>query len=947
MRERAEGVNATIAQSGRRALVGRNAERRLIDDLLRSPRQGRGRALLLRGEAGIGKTALLRYAIGRAKGMCILTAQGAPSESELPFAGLSEVLRPLLDGIERLPPPQSAALAGALAIGPPVEADRLGVSVATLNLLSLAAEAAPVLVAVDDLHWLDPASAEALLFAARRLSGEPVALLFAMREGEAAAVDLSGVPELALAGLDREAALELLSAQAENGLAPGVAERLVGTARGNPLALIEIPTLLSDDQRSGRTALDDPLPAGVGIARAFARRLAALPAAARKALLLAAASDTPRIDTFLYALGELGLEPAALEEAESAGLVTIDDLRISFRHPLLRSSAYSGAPAADRRAVHRALAAAHGASAAEDAVERRARHLAEAALGRDEEVADLLATAAARAAARHAHVVAAQTYERAARLSPEPEGEAERLLAAAGAWHVANRSAEAAAVLESAERLASEPLLRMRIRHLRARIDTWRGPAADAYELLIADAEELRDRDPEEAASMAADAVLSAIVSGDIRGAVAAAERAYELAEPLGGLCGLRAALQLGKALILSGEGSRGRSLVMRCEELLEETSTLEHADELAQCAPALMTIEEFAATDRVLSRTVEAARAANALGLLPYCLGALGELDLRLGRWTSAYANGLASVDLARESGQQGQLSYNLARLARLEAAQGREGECREHAAEALALAETLGFGSTFPFARAALGLLELGLGNPAAAIAHLEETRRWTDDVMGMYEPYRVEWMPDLVEAYVHSGRLDDAADLAGELERRAGRSIASWPRAAAARCRGLVSGDSELEEHFESAREWHDRTPTPFERARTELCYGTRLRRARRRTDARVSLRSAFEAFTQLGARPWAGRSRSELAATGQTVRSREIRFSDELTPQELQVAWIVAEGATNKEAGAALFLTPKTIEFHLAKIYRKLGVRSRTELARRLGSGEARAPAQSPA
>ena len=907
-----------------------------MDRLLAAPRKGRSATLLVRGEAGIGKTALLRYAIGRAEGMRVLATSGVASESELPFAGLSALLRPLLDRIGRLPGPQASALEGALALGPPVHTDRFAISLATLNLLSLASESQPVLVAVDDVHWLDVASAEALVFATRRLSGEPVAALLTVREGERSPVDVSGLPELVLGGLDREASLELLRGYSSVEVAPEVAEQLVTVTRGNPLALIEVPASLSDEQRSGRAPLYEPLPVGRDILRAYSRRIGGLPTAAREALLVAAASDTPALDNVVRALEELGIEPAALEHAEAEGLIAVDDLVFEFRHPLLRSSVYSSVTPARRRAAHRALAAAHEAGGADGAAERRAWHLSAAALGPDRATAALLADTGARSSDRHAYVAAARAYERAARLSPEPEQTAGWLLSSAEAWQQANRPREAVALLEDAQALATGPPLRLRIRRLRAKIDTWRGPAAAAYELLIGDAESVERSAPEEAASMSADAVLCAIVSGDIRLAVACGRRAYELAQRVGGHTELVAALQLGKALILSGESQSGHSLILRCRELLDESNVLERADELSQTAPALMTVEEFALTDHILTRLIESARAANALGLLPYCLGALSELDVRLGRFTAAYANGLASVDLAREAAQEGQLSYNLARLARVEAAQGRVEMCRVHAREALELATSVGFGSTHPFARSALGLLALGIGDPVDAAEQLEQARHWTDEIMGMLEPARVQCAPDLVEAYVHLGRLETAIDRLEELESRAERSTARWSRAASSRCRGLVSGDSEFEEQFEEALEWHDRAPASFERARTELCFGERLRRTRRRADARAHLRSAWEGFEQLGASAWASRARAELTATGLTVRSRRMRLSDELTPQELQVAHIVAGGATNKEAAAALFLTPKTIEFHLAKIYRKLGVRSRTQLAHRMST-----------
>jgi DNA-binding CsgD family transcriptional regulator len=344
------------------------------------------------------------------------------------------------------------------------------------------------------------------------------------------------------------------------------------------------------------------------------------------------------------------------------------------------------------------------------------------------------------------------------------------------------------------------------------------------------------------------------------------------------------------------------------------------------------MCLEEYESAQRAISKVIGAARAANALGLLPYCLGAQAELEARTGRWSSAYADGFESVHLAREAGQEGQLSYNLARLARLEAAQGREDACRAHIAEASELAEKHGYLPTFSFVSSALGLLELGLGRPERAIEHLEAIPPFFDKHAALREPGRLEWGEDLVEAYLRTGRRAEAESLLGVFEPEAKRFGRRRMLAAASRCRGLLAEEAEVDDCFAAAFSWHERVPGPFERARTELCYGERLRRQGRRIDAREQLRPALACFERLGAAPWAQRARTELAATGESVGPRRAATSEELTSQELQVALVVAKGATNKEAGAALFLTPKTIEFHLAKIYRKLGLRSRTELAR---------------
>ena len=363
---------------------------------------------------------------------------------------------------------------------------------------------------------------------------------------------------------------------------------------------------------------------------------------------------------------------------------------------------------------------------------------------------------------------------------------------------------------------------------------------------------------------------------------------------------------------------------------------------------PALQTVEEYELAERILAQVITAERAADAVGLLPYSLGAQAELETRTGRWASASANVAQAIQLARDAGQAGQLSYTLARAARLEAATGRAEACREHAAHALVLARQHNFDSTLPFAESALGLLELGQSQLSAAILHLEETGRLCERI-GLLEPGRLEWQADLVEAYVRDGQTPEALVVLEDLGARARACVRPAPEgrpatactlahAAVARCRGLLAAGPDVDLRFEEALAWHAWTRTPFEQARTELCYGEQLRRDGRRVAARHHLRASLESFEELGADPWAERARAELAATGETVATRRARRPLALTPQELQVALVVGGGATNREAAAALFLTPKTIEFHLAKIYRKLDLRSRTELARWVAAQE---------
>ncbi len=909
-------------------LVGRGFETTELCQLIEHVRAGDGQALALEGEPGAGKSVLLSYAAAQAPDMTVLTARGVPSESEISFSGLLELLRPLLVHLPELPPPQAAALAGAMALGPPTGGDRFAVYAATLSLLARAAQDRPVLAIVDDVHWLDTASAEAVRFAARRVRDEPVGMLFALRPGE---FDASGLSVLRVEGLGREASLELLPV----GVAPDVTEELLRVTGGNPLALVEIPALLTAGQLGGREPLDDPMRVGARAERAFLTRFETLPVPARSALLVAAASGSRTVDSLLRALAASGLDASALEAAESAGLVNIDGFALEFRHPLVRSTVYHGSPAGDRRAAHRALASALSDDRDEHATVRRAWHLAAAAIGPDEDVAEQLDAAARDARDRAGYAAAAIAFERAAELTPDGDARASRNLRAVEAWQLAGRSGRAVTLLESTLPGITDPLLRATACHLSGRIDMWRGPATAAKVRLISEAARIEPVAPELAARMLTDAVTGSIVSGAIEEAVSLGRRAHAAAAPIGGLPELLAALQLGKALILHGE-PEGDALILRCVELMQDENPLQHAMELAHCLPALMTIEAYETARAVADRVIPAARTAGAFGLLAYCLGAQAELDARIGHWASAYADGFESVDLARESGQTGQLSYNLARLAWVEAGQGREEACLAHAAEALELADALGFGSSTLFAEAALGLLELGTGQSEVAIDRLGALLR--ADALGVREPNRIEFRSDLIEAAVRAGRLDVAEHALADLARGVERSRRPMSVAALHRARGLLASDEDFAAEFEAALVAHGAGRTPFERARTQLCFGERLRRARRRAEGRTQLRAAVAQFDLLGARPWAERARVELRASGETARKRDPTSAEQLTAQELQVARIVANGASNREAAAALFVSPKTIDSHLHSAYRKLGIRSRTELARHVLGGD---------
>ena len=905
-------------------LIGREAETARIATLLKEAQSGHSRALLVGGEAGIGKSALLRYAVGQAGGMIVLRARGMESESELAFAALGDLFRPVLDYLIKLPEPQAVALAGALGLRPPVAGDRFTICAGTLNLLAAVAEVAPVLAVVDDAQWLDTSSAEALLFAARRLDSESVAVLFAVREGEAGAFSASGLEQLTLAGLGREHARELLSRRLKHEPAPEVAERLVRGTQGNPLALVEIPGLLSDGQLAGDEPMEEPLPAAPAVERAFLRQIEALHAEAREALLVAAASESGRLDVIEAALEALDLDLQALDPAEESGLISVERDVLEFRHPLLRAAVYHAAPGRARRDAHEALAKA----ATGERTDRRAWHLAAAAPELDEEVASALEHAALEARERGGHAEAALALERAARLTAD-EGERGRLLfEAADDSRIAGRADRALELLEGALATTREPRARARIQHLRGAVEMWVGTPTDAHGLLVEEASKVGELDPGKAARMLTDAAWACLMGTDIRAGLETAERAHAAAEKASSTTQIHAAAVLGVALLLSGRTGEAFPLLERFQPLLESPD-FGRVRQLVTPAQVLTWIEEYDLARRLFTRMIDAARRQSALGYLAYPLAGLSELDFRTGNWAAAYAGAAEAIRIAEETAQHVVHAFGLVCLARVEAAQGREGDCRAHSARASGIAP-VEIDAVAAYAISTLGLLEVGLGQSENATIHLELLARQVRK-RGLGEPAVIQWAPDLIEAYTRTGRNDDAARELEVFGQQAEETQRNWALAAAARCRGLLASDEEFEASFVQALELHALTPTPFEQARTELCFGERLRRSRRPTDARKPLRSALETFERLGADPWAERARIELAASGETARPRTPSASTQLTPQELQVALVVGQGATNREAGAALFVSPKTIEAHLGRIYRKLNVRSRSELA----------------
>jgi DNA-binding CsgD family transcriptional regulator len=910
-------------------LFGRLNECARVDQLLAQARAGRSDALVLRGAAGIGKSAICGYAAEQASDMTVLRASGAPTESELAFSGLADVLRPLFSRLDKLPAQQGVALASALALGPPAPVGRFAICAATLGVLGAAAEDGPVLVIVDEAESLDRSSAEALLFAERRLDADRVALLFAVRDGRPTMFDIAELPELRLAPLDRDAAQVLLTSFAEVTIAPQVLEQLMLAAAGNPLALVEIPALLSVEQLAGTEPLGDELTTAATVERAFLRQVESLAAVSREALLVAAASDTGELDMIVSALIALEIDPRSLVPSEKAALISISGGMLEFRHPLLRAAVYRTASAVGRRAAHQALA---NTVAGERQVDRRAWHLAAAAPGRDEAAARALEEAALAARRRGGHAEAASAFERAGRLSAEGFERARRLREAAADTWLVGRADDARGLLDEALDNAGDPSVRAAIQHRRGVIDMWQGSPLASHALLVEEAASVEELDPARAAKMLTDAAWACFMAAEISTGLETAERANELGTRVGGIAETLAKAVLGIALVLSGDAHRAVPLFADYIGLLdsvESSPSLGLYQPLRPDGQLLMWFEQYDRAREVLDRTIDSARAGSALGALPYALSVLADLDFRTGNWAAAYAAATEAVRLADETNQITTLAFSLGCLARIEAAQGREADCRAHSERALTIAYPR-VGAVVALAGSGLGLLELGLGHVDQAMEQLEALARRAAE-HGLKEPGVIQWAPDLIETYVRLGRFREAELALAQFESLASKTERTWALAAASRCRGLLAAEDGFEVEFRRALELHGSTPTPFERARTQLCLGERLRRAKRRAEAREPLREALTTFERLGAASWSERARSELAATGETVRRRDPYAAEQLTPQELQVALVVARGATNKEAGAALFLSPKTIETHLGRVYRKLNVRSRTELA----------------
>jgi DNA-binding CsgD family transcriptional regulator len=904
-------------------LYGRDLERARIGELLAGARSSRSAVLVISGEPGVGKSALLEDARDQAGDMLILSGGGVESETHLPFAALQQIVRPVLRHVEDLPQPQAAALRGALGLAAG-GSDPFLVSLAVLSLLAEAAERRPLLCLVDDAQWLDDASADALVFVARRLEAEGIAMLFAAREGEIRRFEAPGLPELHLGGLDPAAAGSLIDRHAGVALSSEVRDRLVAETAGNPLALLELSPALSDAQLSGAEALLAPLPVSARVERAFLARVDRLPEESQTLLLVAAADDSGELATVLRAAAQLGAAPEALDSAQQAGLAHVRGTRLELRHPLVRSAVYQAAPLSKRQAAHRALASVLDGEVDAD---RRAWHRAAASVEPDPSVVEELEHAAQRARRRSAFAAASLAFERAAALTPDEEHRARRLTAAAeNAWF-AGRIERAVMLLEGARPLVSEPIQRADIDRFLGLIEMTRGIPADACRLLLRAATEVAPIDGERALELLNIAGLAAAYAGDLEAAVAIADVAGGLAVEENAFSRMLAQLLVGLGANAEGDFATAAPKLRQALELAEE---LDHdaADEqpvaLLFAGRAALYLGDDQAAYRTHHEAAARARARGALSIVTQILPRLATAELWAGRWPAAAANAREGLQLAREIGQHDLVAQQLVVLALIAGLRGSEDECRSLAAESRELASARGLGIVAEFAQWALAVLELALGRPEEALRRCREI----SNTMVVF------WAAlDRIEAAIRVGDREAAHAWLEVFERWADSSGVAWTRAVVLHCRALLSEEEgEAGRLFLAALDAHAEAARPFEHARSELAYGEFLRRGRHRVEARAHLRAALDGFERLGATLWAERARVELRASGQSARKRDPSTRAELTEQELQIARFVSEGLTSREVAAQLFLSPRTIDFHLRNVYRKLGISSRTALAR---------------
>lgn len=915
-----------MADPGRTlTLLGRQAERRRLDGLLTAVRASESQVLVVRGGPGVGKTALLNHLAEGATGCRVARASGVEAEMELPYSGLHQLCAPFLDGVARLPGPQRAALEALFATRAGDPPDRFTVGLSVLSLLAETAEAQPLICLVDDVQWLDEASTHALLFVARRLDADPIALVFGVREGvEPSAGPLTGLPELQLRGLADADARALLESVVSGPLDPQVRDRIVAETRGNPLALVELPRTLTASELAYGVDLSGSDALTARIEQSFLTQAAGLSDPARQLLLLAAAEPAGDINLLWRAADRLGVNPAAAAELRNSGLLDLA-AQVRFRHPLVRSAVYRGASAEARTQVHLALAGVTDPGTDPD---RRAWHRAHATVGLDEAVAAELESSAGRARARGGMAASGAFLTRAMELTPDRGLRARRGLAAADATLAAGDTDGAKVLVAIAEAGPLGELDRARAQLLRARIAFTATRGREAAALLLAAARQLETLD----ATLAKETYLDAFAAAMFAGRLAVHGSAREVAaavlaaqwgpttRPVPPACDL---LLTGVAhLLIDGFGPAAPTLRAALAGLrhgeLPDDGSLRWLWLACRIARAL---GEDVLWDELTERQVDLARKVGALAVLPIALTERCVVDLAFGRLSDAFVVAAEAEAVVAVTGTE--LSPHVAFL--LAAWRG-----EEDTANALLLAH----GDDASARGEGLWLIETdwmnavflnGAGRYSEALVAAERAAEFPDD-LGL----SIWVLQELIEAAARSGQPERAASAMDRIGEVAAASDTDWLRGVEARCRALLAEDAEAGPLYREAVERLSRTRVQLPLARAQLLYGEWLRRGRQRAEARDQLLDAHRTFVELGIGGFEERARRELAATGSAPKATGAASLRDLTAQEAQIARLAAAGSTNTEIGSQLFLSPRTVEWHLRKVFGKLGIAARKEL-----------------
>ncbi len=915
-------------------LRGRAVECRALQSLIDTVAGGDSQVLVLRGEAGVGKTALLGYLSEQATGLRTLHVAGVQSDMELAYAGLQQLCAPLMEHLGALPVPQRVALEVAFGRGVGDAPDRFLVGLAVLSLMATAAQTQPLLCVVDDVHWLDQVSVQTLGFVARRLLAEPIGLVFAARDDGVSA--LTGLPELAVRGLSDGDARELLDSVLHGAIDPLVRDRIIAETRGNPLALLEVPRNTSATELAGGFWLSGSASSPGAIETAYVRRIQALPDSTRRLLLVAAAEPVGDAALFLRAAAALGIPVDALAPAEAAGVIEFGP-RMRFRHPLLRSAAYRAADLTDRRTIHRALA-----DATEPAVDpdRRAWHAANAASGPDDAVAAELESSAARAQGRGGIAAAAAFLERAAILTADPDLRGARALAAAQAKRDAAAPAAARELLDLAERAPLSDLQRAQVVRLRAQMDFVRSRAGEAgapavrdtAQALLDAAGQLEDLDEYAARESYLEAIAALMYAGRLGEPDALARAAEAALQALGRVTELSRAvdfLLMGIAQRIIGGVSAG---VDPLRTGLDHMCGLAAADDrnvLRWMVPAFPILQESAAhelwddtiVDQLATAAVRAARTAGALAMLPRALIYQAGVHVVAGEFRTAATLVEEANAITSATDHSAAVKYHALMLT---AWRGDVTQAERLFKAAEADGASRGEGRVLGLTGYAAAVLYNGLGRYAEALAAARSVCEYED--VGFYS-----WcLYELVEAATRTGERDAAVAACNDLAERAGATGTDWGLGALACAQAMLADDEDADALFTEAIERLGRTTIAVHRARAHLVYGEWLRRMLRRVDARHHLTEAHAMFVRMGADAFAERARRELAATGEKVRAQQPSTGGELTAQEAQIARLAGDGMTNQEIGAQLFISTHTVEWHLRKVFAKLGITSRRQL-----------------